>query len=129
MQLSLLPGTAWTPKATTKTVTFRFGFAALIARNWSATAQGSLGWPLGPLEPPQVSSPSVTISRYLLRHSKEESKSLCELSRARSAHWTYHSRKDSNELPIGVEPLAISGRLASSFKRRKVSVPWRLSLR
>jgi hypothetical protein len=123
MQLSLLPAVAVTPKATTKTVT-------PWARRAVATVQGSFGWPLGPLVVPHVSSPSVRISRYLLRQLKPVSCSTASsLLPAMAAQEVYHSLKYSNELPIGVEPLAKSGRLLLSLRRRKVSVPLRVLLR
>src|SRR4051794_19027337 len=123
MQLSLLPGVAVTPKATTKTVT-------PWARSSLATVQGSFGLPLGPLVVPQVSSPSVRISRYLLRHLKPSSCSTAAfVLPATAAQEIYHSLKYANELPIGVEPLAKSGRLLLSLRRRKVSEPLRVLLR
>src|SRR6185295_8678022 len=131
MQLSLLPEEFSTPKATTKMVT-------PSERSRVAMAQGS---------PPHVSSPSVRIRRYFWRQRKEVSPMLAFGFEAVATQPPvpaqspvpvqplYQVRKAAIEAPIGVEPLAKSGRFASSalgrssFKWRKLSPASRLSLR
>jgi len=85
--------------------------------------------------PPQVSSPSVTMSRNLLRHSNELSPELAVLTQPPSEPQVsaeqplYQVRNCWTEKPSGVEPLARRGRWFSSLSRRKVYEPERLSLK
>ena len=85
--------------------------------------------------PPQVSSPSVMMSRYFCRHWNELS---CAPATAAQPPRVvqvsveqplYQVRNACTEAPSGVEPVTMSGRLFGSLRRRKASAPWRLSLK
>src|SRR4051794_11071929 len=102
MQLSWLPGVAVTPKATTKTVT----------PSWLSISGAYLQG-----RPPQVSSPSVMISRYFCRHSNEVSCAPAILAQplrvgqVSAEQPLYQVRKACRVAPMGVEPEEMIGRL------------------